>query len=187
MIFKRILDRMSSEAEEAAFALQVPPADPDAVAAISEIGVLIIPLSQETNLLQAQFLNVIDDFSDQHLELLLPLSQQITWLDLGRTSITDTGMEAVGQLTNLRKLHLENTSITDDGLIHLKDLEHLEYLNLYGTSISDAGLLHLSNLKELKSLYLWQTNATEEGASKLNEELPDLYINMGWNTGTFSD
>ena len=96
-------------------------------------------------------------------------------------------MEAVGKLKNLRKLHLENTSITDDGLIHLKELENLEYLNLYGTSITDAGLLHLSNLKELKSLYLWQTNATEEGATRLKEEIPDLYINMGWNTGSFSD
>ena len=184
---KNILDRMVREAEEEAMALKVPPADPDAIAALSEIGVLILPLSQETNLLQAQFLNVVDGFSDQHLDLLLPLSQQITWLDLGRTTVTDDGMEVIGKLTNLNRLHLENTSVTDDGLIHLQGLQNLKYLNLYGTSITDAGLLHLNSLKELKSLYLWQTNTTEEGATRLKKEIPDLYINQGWNSGAFSD
>lgn len=182
-----IFDRMSAEAEEAAFAMSVPPADPDALMAVSELGVLIQPLSQETNLLQAQFLNVIDTFSDQDLELLLPLSEQITWLDMGRTSISDDGLAVIAELKNLRKLHLEKTAITDDGLIHLSGLEQLEYLNLYGTSITDAGLLHLQDLANLQSLYLWQTNVTQEGAAALQEAIPGLYVNMGWDNATFSD
>ena len=182
-----IFDRMSAEAEEAALAKAVPPADLDALNAVAELGVLVQPLSQETNLLQAQFLNVMDSFSDQSLDLLLPLSEQLTWLDLGSTKITDDGMEVIGQLENLRKLHLEKTAITDDGLTYLSNLTHLEYLNLYGTSISDDGLTHLYNLNSLKSLYLWQTNVTEVGVSRLNEALPGLYINTGWENATFSD
>ena len=182
-----IFDRLSEEAEEAAFALAVDPANPDAIKAVMDLGVLIQPLSQETNLLQAQFLNVVDTFSDQDLELLAPLSEQITWLDLGKTSVSDAGLESVGRLTNLKKLHLEKTTVTDDGLAHLTDLTQLEYLNLYGTGVSDSGLLHLSGLTKLRSLYLWQTNVTQEGIIRLKEEIPDLYVNTGWENSTSSD
>ena len=179
-----ILDRMSAEAQQAAFALQVPPANPDDMAALTELGVLIIPLSQETNLLQAQFLNVVGDFNDTQLDLLLPLSEQITWLNLGRTSVSDEGMEAVGQLKNLTKLHLEKTAVTDDGLAHLKELQRLEYLNLYGTAVTDAGLTHLESLTSLKSLYLWQSQATREGADRLTASIPGLEVNLGWELTT---
>ena len=182
-----IFDRISQQAEEAAFAKAVPPASPEALSAVSKLGVLIQPLSQETNLLQAQFLNVVDTFSDQDLELLLPLSEQITWLDLGRASVTDKGMEFIGKLENLRKLHLERTSITDTGLASLSSLSQLEYLNLYGTEVTDSGLSHLQNLTSLRSLYLWQTNVTQEGIDKLKESLPDVYINIGWEETSFSD
>lgn len=175
-----ILDRMASEAKEAAFALQVSPADPAALQALSEKGVLIMPLSQETNLLQATFLNVSDDFSDSDLELLEPVSEQLAWLNLGRSSITDEGMQHIKGLTNLSKLHLEKTAVTDDGLANLSDLERLEYLNLYGTAVSDNGLEHLKNLKNLSALYLWQSNATRAGADKLIAEIPGLEVNLGY-------
>ena len=175
-----ILDRMSDEAAEAAFALQVPPANPDAIAALSDLGVLVMPLSQETNLLQAQFLNVIDEFNDEHLNLLLPLSEQITWLNLGRTTVSDAGMPAIGQLKNLSRLHLEKTAVTDEGLMHLNNLQRLEYLNLYGTSVSDAGLSHLESLENLEALYLWQSDVTREGANELESVIPGLEVNLGW-------
>lgn len=182
-----IFDRMSEEAEEAALAQAIPPGDPEAVASIAELGVLIQPLSQETNFLQAQFLNAIDSFTDKDLELLLPLSEQIIWLDLGSSNISDEGLETISQLTNLKKLHLEKTGITDDGLSHLANLEKLEYLNLYGTSITDSGLSHLKNLSNLSSLYLWQTNVSTQGVSELQESIPELYINIGWEESDYSD
>jgi hypothetical protein len=139
-----------------------------------------MPLSQETNLLQAQFLNVKEDFEEDDLELLLPVAEQIAWLNLGRTPVGDAGMPVIGQLKNLSRLHLEKTDIGDDGLAHLKNLERLEYLNLYGTSVSDAGLSHLNALSRLRSLYLWQSNATREGVAQLTAALPELSVNMGY-------
>lgn len=178
-----ILDRMSSEAQEAALAIQVPPASSEDLNAVTSTGATVIPISQETNLLQAQFLNVSDPFSDEHMALLLPLSEQIAWLDLGKTAITDEAMPLIGNLTNLTKLHLEKTAITDNGLVHLQNLNRLEYLNLYGTQVSDEGLKHLSPLKNLRSLYLWQSRVTPEGAKWLNEAIPELEINLGWEAG----
>lgn len=177
---RSILDRMSAEAEEAAYAIVVPPADPAALESLREMGVLIMPLSQETNLLQAQFLNAKEGLTDKDLERLLPISEQIAWLNLGRSPIGDESMPTIGQLKNLTRLHLEKTGVTDDGLSHLQNLERLEYLNLYGTSVSDAGLTHLSSLERLRSLYLWQSNATPEGVAQLKSTLPNLDVNMGW-------
>ncbi len=175
-----ILDRMASEAQAAAFAVQVPPADPAALQALSELGVLVMPLSQETNLLQATFLNVSDEFSDDDLQLLAPVAEQIAWLNLGRSSITDAGMAHLKPLINLSKLHLEKTAITDDGLAHLSNLERLEYLNLYGTAVSDNGLEHLKTLTKLNALYLWQSSATKSGAEKLQAAIPGLEVNLGY-------
>ena len=151
-----ILDRMASEAQEAAFALEVPAADPADIQALADMGVLIMPLSQETNLLQATFLNVSDTFSDDDLALLEPLAEQMAWLNLGRSAVTDAGMVHIKALKNLSKLHLEKTAVTDDGLAHLSELERLEYLNLYGTQVTDNGLEHLKSLSNLSALYLWQ-------------------------------
>ncbi|MFK7844776.1 MAG: c-type cytochrome domain-containing protein [Rhodothermales bacterium] len=175
-----ILDRMASEAQAAAFAVQVPPADEDALQALSALGVLVMPLSQETNLLQATFLNVSDEFSDDDLQLLAPVSEQIAWLNLGRSSVTDAGMTHLKSLKNLSKLHLEKTAVTDDGLAHLSNLERLEYLNLYGTAVSDNGLEHLKTLTNLSALYLWQSSATKAGAEKLQAAIPGLDINLGY-------
>ena len=182
-----ILDAMSNPSEAAFLDQEISPADQDAIQAISESGILILPLSQETNFLQAQFLNIIDSYSEEHLDLLLPISTQLTWLDLGRSPVSDNHMKVIGQLKNLTKLHLEKTSISDDGLVHLKELQHLEYLNLYGTSITDNGLAHLHSLGNLKSLYLWQTDVTKDGVEELQLALPNLYVNTGWEEPTYSD
>ncbi len=182
-----ILDRMASEAKEAAFAIQVSPADPADLKALTDLGVLIMPLSQETNLLQATFLNVSNDFGDDQLTLLEPLAEQIAWLNLGKTSITDDGMRHLKSLKNLSKLHLEKTAVTDDGLAHLSELERLEYLNLYGTAVSDNGLEHLKSLKNLRALYLWQSNATKEGAANLQQVIPGLEVNMGYELTSDED
>ena len=177
-----ILDRMASDAQEAAFALQVSPADPAALQALSDLGVLIMPLSQETNLLQATFLNVSEDFGDEDLALLEPVAEQMAWLNLGRSAVTDEGMKHIKNLKNLSKLHLEKTAVTDDGLAHLSELNRLEYLNLYGTAVTDNGLEHLKNLESLNALYLWQSNATPDGAAKLQSEIPGLEVNLGYES-----
>ncbi len=182
-----ILDRMASEAQEAAFALEVPAADPADLQALTDLGVLVMPLSQETNLLQATFLNVSDEFSDADLALLEPLAEQMAWLNLGRSAITDAGMVHIKTLKNLSKLHLEKTAVTDDGLAHLSELERLTYLNLYGTQVSDNGLEHLKSLPNLSALYLWQSNATREGAAKLEAAIPGIEVNLGYEMTTSTD
>ncbi len=155
-------------------------ADPAAVAAIDEAGVLIMPLAQDTKYLSANALNVAKSFDDSGVKQLVGVASHLTWLDLSRTGVTDAAAADLGKLTQLTKLHLENTGVGDATLAEVAKLPHLEYLNVYGTQVTDAGLAHLKGLTKLKNLYVWQTGVTEEGAKALEEAIPGLEVNTGW-------
>jgi YHS domain-containing protein len=107
------------------------------------------------------------------------VAEQVVWLNLGGTAVTDAGLKALAGLKNLRRLHLERTAAGDAGVEHLKGLADLQYLNLYGTKVTDAAVASLSCLKKLKSLYLWQTAVTEAGGEALKKALPGCYVNRG--------
>ena len=158
----------------------VPAIDPQIAQALWASGVSVIPLAAEVGWLQAKAssANAIDTILNQPA----PVAEQITWLDLGNTEVTDEMIQALPKFKHLTRLHLENTKVSDAGLVSLKNLAYLEYLNLYGTAVSDKGLAELAELKNLRRLYLWQTNATADGAAQLQERIPGLDINLGAGT-----
>jgi hypothetical protein len=60
-----------------------------------------------------------------------------------RTSITDVGLEKIGNLTRLEELDLRDTLVTDAGLRSLEKLAHLKSLDLEGTSVTESGVREL--------------------------------------------
>jgi uncharacterized membrane protein/mono/diheme cytochrome c family protein len=173
------------KAESPVYQKTVPAPDVAALQKLQALGVLAMPIAQESHLFRVQagstpLKGIGGVFGDQQLALLAPLAQNIVWLDLGNTKLTDAGLAQVAAMPNLVRLHLQNTAVTDAGLAQLGKLAHLEYLNLYGTAVTDAGLAQLAPLKHLRSLYLWQTKATEAGAKALRERLPALDVNQGF-------
>jgi mono/diheme cytochrome c family protein len=155
------------------------PASPEALAAITDLGGLAMPLDMKTPLIRVDFHLIGDKVSDGQLATLPPVAGQLTWLNLASTKVTDGGLAQTTCLDKLTRLHLERTGITDAGLVHLKGFKHLEYLNLYGTKVTDAGLEQLKGLKKLKKLFLWQTEVTKAGADGLQAALPSLAVDMG--------
>jgi len=171
-----------AEAEEdilAILAQDTAPADAAHLAAVSELGGLAMPLDMKTPLVRVDYHLVGENVGDEQLATLAPLANQLTWLNLAGTKITDGGLAAVAGLPKLTRLHLERTGITDAGLSQLAGLQHLEYLNLYGTKVTDAGLESLKGLSKLKKLFLWQTEVTKDGAVALQAALPKLAVDMG--------
>lgn len=154
------------------------PADAD-LAALREVGALALPLAMENPLVRVDFQLSETPLDNEVLSKLMAVSEQVTWLGLAGTAVTDEQLAHVGKLKNLTALHLENTSVSDAGLKHLSGLENLSYLNLYGTQVSDDGLAQLEGLKGLRKLYLWQSNATKEGADTLAAAIPGLEVNIG--------
>ncbi|MBT3638093.1 MAG: hypothetical protein HN531_14250 [Opitutae bacterium] len=152
----------------------VPAADPKALAALRKAGVLALPIAQNTNAIYVNASYAGKSFDDKKLQLLNPLAKQLLWLNLARTGVTDKGIESLGKLTLLTRLHLENTSITDAASAHLSKLKGLEYLNLYGTGVSDASVGNLAKLRKLSKVFLWQTKFTEKGAESLKKSFVDV-------------
>jgi Leucine-rich repeat (LRR) protein len=161
-------------------ALKVPPAPQQVVAQLRQAGMTVTPVAHGNNLLQVKWWAKSETANKEPFVLLPKLAQQVTWLDLSNATLPAEAWHVLPSLTNLTKLHLQGSNATDATLAGLKNLPHLEYLNLYGTAVSDAGLVHLAGLKNLKSLYLWQTKVTPEGVRQLQQKLPDLRVDRGW-------
>jgi hypothetical protein len=71
---------------------------------------------------------------------------------------------------------LGRTKVTDAGLQHLAGLKQLRALDLNNTQVTDAALKHLAGLKQLRELDLFLTKVTAKGKADLKKALPDLEI-----------
>ena len=152
-------------------------------------GILLMPVAPNSNYLQANFVS-FPKASDKEVALLLPFAQQLVWLKLGNTKITDSAMTMVSKMTNLTRLSFENTAISNKGLAMLSSLSHLQYLNLVGTSITSDGLHPLSNLSDLKQIFLFKTAISPNDLSVLQQKMPHTsfdtggYIVPSWESDT---
>jgi Leucine-rich repeat (LRR) protein len=104
-------------------------------------------------------------------------------IDVNGAKVTDAGLKRLGSLRNLERIGAAYTKITDAGLCQLKGLVHLNDLSLDDTAVTNAGLVNLYGLKELRNLILLGTKVTKEGADKLQKALPNCYIEYGWRVG----
>lgn len=120
---------------------------------------------------------------------------------LWSATITDRGLDTLGQLKNLRVLNLRASKITDAGMDKLAGLAVLTEANFGQTNLSAAGLQPLTGLAKLEKLILHKctrvnddaigtlaqmkslkwldvegTAITEAGAAILQAALPSLRI-----------
>jgi len=158
--------------------LKVSEPNEKAVTSLKSAGLLVNAVAAEQNFLEVSAVNA-SEFSDTKVALLTPLAEQIIWLKLGDTKITDASMVEIAKLKNLNKLHLEYTAVSDAGLTNLQNLPYLEYLNLVGTKVTDAGLQSLASLKTIKDVYVWKSGVTEAGVVQLRKARPDLNVVTG--------
>ena len=149
--------------------------DKNAVSELRKLNLIVSPVSKDQNIVEVSAVNA-PGFSDAHMALLQKLSDQVVWLKIGGTAVTDKALRDIAGLKNLNKLYLEHTGITDDGIAQLGNLPGLEYLNLIGTKVTDAGISKIAGLKGLKSIYLWQSAVTDSGIAELRRLRPDLHV-----------
>ena len=152
--------------------------DEVAIASLSKRGIIVLPVSKESNYLSVSFVNKRSVTADD-IQSLLPLKKEIVWLDLSRTTVSDSEIRGITQLASLRRLNLEFTSVSDKGLVPLSSLANLRYLNLVGTKISDEGLNQLEGLKNLEDLFIYQTAVTRVGIEKFSTAAPHVTLDTG--------
>jgi len=180
------MDNAQSVSAQTTFNPKVPVPDAKAIDALKKAGLLVTPIANESNLLEVNAINV-SALTDAQVALLQPLSEQIIWLKLGDTQITDAAATSISKLKNLQKLHLENTKVSDATIQKIKGLAHLEYLNLVGTQVTDAGIRELAATKSLRSLHLWHSKVTEAGIAALKQAQPSLEVTVGISEQQIAD
>ena len=112
--------------------------------------------------------------TDRGLAILGDRLDEVEFISLQGTSVSDKGCDELMRCTELRRLNLTSTNITDRGLVHLSSLTQLEVLRLGDNQITDKGLMALRGLSQLKRLYLGGTQVTKQGIQELHEALPNL-------------
>ena len=145
----------------------------DIINSIGQSGVLIMPIAENTNALYVNASYIGKKFDDQMFEMLMPVADQLVWLNLARTNVSDKSGPFIAKLKNLTRLHLENSKVSDGISPYLGTLKELKYLNLYGTNISDASIINLKKLSKLNKVFLWQTKITPKGAEDLKMSFAD--------------
>jgi uncharacterized membrane protein len=131
-------------------------ANNEAITKARQAGLSVMPVGEESHWLSVSSINY-EGFSDQDMALLTPLAEQIVWLRLTDSKITDQGMAVLSRMKNLTRLYLDNTNVQGSGLAALTGLEHLSLLSLSGTKIDLDGFGNLPVLPVLKKVFLFKT------------------------------
>lgn len=166
--------------------IKVPEPDKNAVAELRKLNLIVSPVAKDQNIVEVSAVNA-PGFSDTHMALLQKLSEQVVWLKIGGTAITDKSLRDISGLKNLNKLYLDHTAVTDEGIAQLGNPASLEYLNLIGTKVTDASISKLAGLKGLKSIYLWQSAVSDSGIAELKRLRPDLLVVGGLSEQEIKD
>ena len=87
--------------------------------------------------------------------------KNVEWLDVSFSNFKDEDVEAIAELTELRRLSLEGTGCGARAVSLAASLPHLEELDLSGMPIDSAALLPLKAHPSLKILWLTNTSVTK--------------------------
>lgn len=123
------------------------------------LGVRLVPRSQNpTDGLILRTLSAPERCDDATLAQLAPVANLIVDAELARTKVTDKGIPAIANFSNLRFLDLSHTAVTSAGAKELMKLEKLQSLNLTETSVTHQTAADLAAKPGLKHLYLFETH-----------------------------
>lgn len=144
--------------------------------AAQKSGALVTLLSTRHSMVRAEFSSGPNLIKDDAIGALSGIKNNISHLDLSRTSVTDNVLGEVKKFNHLTWLNLKNTSVTDRGIQNLSKMPYLTYLNLVSSKISDESINTLASLKTLEEVYLWNSDVSARGVSQLRKALPHAKI-----------
>lgn len=158
---------------------KVAPADPAVVQRLKKSGVMVIPVSQESNYLSVNFVTAGTIVEDSTLLLLEQLRAQLIWLKIDEMEISASGFSIIGRLSGLTRLQLSHTNLSDQAFTSVTNLKELQWLNLVGAPVSAARLVQLGTLPKLKQLFVYKASITAADWTNLSKALPGVQIDTG--------
>jgi len=110
------------------------------------------------------------------VEVLPKESFHLTGVRINNRPISDQGLAAFKNCTNLEHLDIGSTAIGDTGLAHFSGCQNLRHLDLGHTRVTDASIATIKQFKKLKFLQLEMSEVTAKGIAELKEALPKCEI-----------
>jgi hypothetical protein len=156
-----------------------PAADETTVQKLNNDFRVVHPLALHSPALTVDFFGTAA-FKSAALEELKVVKEQVVELNLNKMPVQDADLKTIAAFSNLRKLNLSGTQITGATLSELKSLKALRQLSLSGAPVQAADLEALQGLPALSVLYLWNTGITEAACSALQQRLPQVRIESGF-------
>lgn len=116
-------------------------------------------LAQLQKLPRLQTLAIGDNMEDAMLAG-LPALTNVRVLSLNHMQVTAAGLKSIGEMTNLRQLHISAQAQFDEAALqHFSRLHQLEEFNTSRVPISSQGLAHLTPLRSLQKISIsWAPN-----------------------------
>lgn len=169
MVVAAYLGISSNKSKDIQLPVTTPP-DTVLVTALRRSGLIIRPLTSNSQLLEVSFVMKSQTSASEINKILSQLSllkKQVYELDLSNCNLNDESVKIVSTLTMLSKLNLANCELTDILIVPIKGIENLYWLNLSGNELTDNCLSTLKDIKSLKKLYMWQTKLSTEGLAQI--------------------
>lgn len=147
----------------------------NALEQLTDLGILIMPQSVESDLLYVNLLNVKEPLSDADWAKLAQFKDEIEELNLAKTEISIANLNRFQAASQLKHLNLSGLSAADSAVEFINSLPALQHLNLFGSDLSDQGLQELS-VPVAGVLYLGGTHVSAEQVAALQSKHPQLKI-----------
>ena len=161
--------------------LAVDPATEESLSNLKSEGFFAEKVSETSNWLMISCVN-FQSFSDQDWSKLGAVKNQIAYLDLTGTQVTDVILDSLNTLPNLTVLKLNQTGISGENLQVLNENKNLKHLYLNKTKVDLPSIQALKEHPLLEKVFAFDTPLAEKEVSEKfkfiletgNYELPAL-------------
>lgn len=141
---------------------------------LSTLAIGYLPAVTSSGLCQLKDLHLSTvDFSGLQITpsvmSMLAGKHSLKWIILQDSSLSDTSIKEIANMSRLQKLNINGTPVGDEGFAQLTKLNSLWQLQAGQTNVGDNGISHLLNLPRLRELNLNSTKITDEGVAKLSQ------------------
>ncbi|MFN5421838.1 MAG: DUF2231 domain-containing protein [bacterium] len=145
---------------------------------LKKIGLVVKPLAAGTNALEINAVN-FSSFGDKDVVQLSGVAENILWLHLADTKITDASAKQIAACKYLTRLDLRGTSLGRTALAEFTALKELNYLNMVGTALDDEALAQFVPPASLTHFYCWNTKVTKAALEQFRSKYPKVVLNEG--------
>lgn len=135
----------------------------DSISKLRSEGFFAEVVKKDSPLLKISCIN-FPAFSDSDWHLLQSAKDQIVYLDLTGTAISDTIMEQLAMLPNLIVLKLNQTAIEGSGLGKLVENKNLKLLYINDTQVTLDQLSALNNHPTLEKVFAFESPVADNGS-----------------------